>query len=52
MVCDTCARAADQRAGRDQHCDSKGGPGARCDCQHRVDQYGAITKPGRDDEQP
>lgn len=39
MVCDRCARAADQHAGRDQHCGSTGGPGAACTCQHRTDRY-------------
>lgn len=39
MICQTCAAAADNRLVRDMHCDSEGGPGAACDCQHRVDRY-------------
>jgi hypothetical protein len=35
MVCRTCAEAADRGAPPSQHCRSTGGPGSRCDCQHR-----------------
>lgn len=45
MICTRCARAADQRAPRDQHCDSPGGPGAPCDCAHRTDRYRATPAP-------
>lgn len=34
MICTPCARAADQRLGRDQHCDDD-----KCMCGHRVDRY-------------
>lgn len=39
MICTRCATAADQRLPRGHHCDTAGGPGAACDCQHLVDRY-------------
>lgn len=51
MVCARCAHAADNHLPADQHCSQAcGGPGRRCDCQHRVDDYRkepAATKPNR-----
>lgn len=38
MICAPCARAADARAPRDQHCNNPG-----CTCGHRVERYGATT---------
>jgi hypothetical protein len=38
VICAPCARAADTRAPRDQHCDNPG-----CTCGHRVDRYGTTT---------
>lgn len=35
MICPRCCHAADNRLGPEHHCDATGGPGARCDCQHR-----------------
>lgn len=43
MICRTCQDAADAHAPRDQHCDATPGPGARCDCQHRVERYRTTT---------
>lgn len=34
MICPRCARAADQRAPRDQHCTDP-----KCMCGHRTDRY-------------
>lgn len=34
MICPRCARAADQRAPRDQHCNDP-----KCMCGHRTDRY-------------
>lgn len=39
MICAQCSQAADQHAPRDQHCDTTPGPGAACDCAHRVERY-------------
>lgn len=40
MVCARCAHAADNHLPADQHCSQTcGGPGRRCDCQHRTDHY-------------
>lgn len=39
MICLPCRTAADAHAPADQHCDAQPGPGAACDCQHRVDRY-------------
>lgn len=39
MICSQCAHAADQRLPRGHHCDTTRGPGAACDCAHRVDRY-------------
>jgi hypothetical protein len=38
MICRPCMDAADQRAGRDAHCDNPG-----CTCGHRTDRYGTTT---------
>lgn len=38
MICQPCARAADQRAGRDAHCTDP-----KCPCGHRVERYGTCT---------
>lgn len=38
MICTDCATAADQRAGRDQHCTDPG-----CTCGHRADRYRCVT---------
>ncbi len=35
MICQTCRTAADRGLHPSAHCDATGGPGARCDCQHR-----------------
>lgn len=35
MICKKCCDAADQRLPASAHCDSRGGPGARCTCQHQ-----------------
>ncbi len=39
MICTDCASAADRRLGPDEHCDSTGGEGAQCTCQHQTDRY-------------
>jgi hypothetical protein len=39
MICPPCARAADARAPRDQHCTDPG-----CTCGHRVERYGTTTR--------
>lgn len=39
MICPRCRDAADNALPRTAHCDADGGPGARCDCQHRTDRY-------------
>lgn len=39
MICPRCARAADQRAPRGQHCNNP-----KCPCGHRVERYGTTTK--------
>lgn len=38
MICEPCARAADQRAPRNQHCNDP-----KCMCGHRVERYGTTT---------
>lgn len=38
MICAPCRRAADQRLGRDQHCDDE-----KCMCGHKVEKYGKTT---------
>lgn len=38
MICAPCARAADARAPRDQHCTTTG-----CTCGHRVERHQAAT---------
>jgi hypothetical protein len=38
VICPRCARAADQRAPRDQHCADP-----KCMCGHRVDRYRTTT---------
>lgn len=42
MICAQCSQAADRHAPRDQHCNTTPGPGAACDCQHRVERYRAL----------
>lgn len=39
MICPRCRHAADNALPRTAHCDTTGGPGARCDCQHRTERY-------------
>ncbi|MGW5122995.1 hypothetical protein ACWEQ7_02840 [Streptomyces sp. NPDC004069] len=43
MICLTCANAADQQLGEDQHCGTQAAPGAVCFCQHRTDRYRTPT---------
>ncbi|MDT0306150.1 hypothetical protein RM780_04130 [Streptomyces sp. DSM 44917] len=52
MVCPRCCAAADARAPRDQHCDANGGPGAACDCAHRVERYSDAPDPDCDCQPP
>lgn len=44
MICTRCAHAADNQLAAAQHCGGGGGPGSRCDCQHRTDRYGPIPR--------
>ncbi|MFJ2719415.1 hypothetical protein [Streptomyces sp. NPDC087437] len=39
MICPTCAHAADNQLGEEEHCDAQAGPDAQCVCQHRTDRY-------------
>lgn len=39
MICTPCARAADARAPRDQHCTDP-----KCMCGHRTASYGTVTE--------
>jgi hypothetical protein len=39
MICPRCARAADQRAPKSQHCRDP-----KCMCGHRVERYGTATR--------
>lgn len=39
MICPRCRDAADHNQPRTAHCNTDGGPGAPCDCQHRTDRY-------------
>ncbi|MCU1612608.1 MAG: hypothetical protein JWO98_148 [Frankiales bacterium] len=43
MICRRCAHAADNRLSKSEHCDTTGGPGAACFCQHRPSQRPAAT---------
>lgn len=36
MICGRCAHAADLQLPASEHCDEQAGPGAWCDCQHKV----------------
>jgi hypothetical protein len=38
MICQPCARAADTRAPRDQHCTNPA-----CMCGHKTERYGTTT---------
>lgn len=47
MICRPCAHAADNQLPAAEHCDTTGGRGSACSCQHRPSQ-----RPPVEEQQP
>ena len=44
MICQQCSNAADQQAPASEHCNTKPGPGAPCDCAHRTSGFDSVIR--------